>query len=676
MSAAKTPVNEPVPAASLASMQRLAKTTAVGSFETRLVSLGIPGPMAASLARAVVDPADARRRLDRLTQIRVPGGIVHALETTVWTTAVVPYVVNNREASDRHFPAGVKIGSTEAARYKPLRPPADAPDGSARLEIGAKERNQLIWALERSAKFLLENNDLTESIGAQGVMQHVTIAVVDVAFANGDEPVTMLASVDGSSRVNSAQAVLGLTPHDVLYRFPRDERAHRQFISDHLENLERPAETVSADEVARLRSLEIPARVFVKFEPDPVTPMTFAKAVESFVHLVHVEPPKPWDEAASLDARADSVLGELLARGQVTPKKKAYLEGMLSPKEAVQTSFPQFLDERALEVVAVISADKPGIYNAVRDGVLLLSKRGGQVRREVKAEIAVELALRGHRSNMTKTDAKGARETLQNAYLHPEIWGKDLKPASGDLEDLRDAALKELADGGPGRACLTIAAQGAYWLSAYRILREARFFDTNKAVRDGRTPQRVLSDLMASRWGIYVLYRAIVDGRDQVPIVQVDDAGRRQKGVSGKVLEADHAWLRGQVVPQQTGNGGGPGGAGAGSASGGGTSSGNGAGDGGPTLPDRLLLNRLAAVKKAVDTLEDAHAALREVKDAAGNVLVDHDGVAEDTADEIRVRLEEIRTRFLLYGATWKQKNSQASPGEPGDDDDAEGEGS
>ena len=67
--------------------------------------------MAEKVARAVVDPTDARNRLDRLTKIRVPGGSHLRAETTVWATAAAPYVVNNREASERHFPAGVKIGS-------------------------------------------------------------------------------------------------------------------------------------------------------------------------------------------------------------------------------------------------------------------------------------------------------------------------------------------------------------------------------------------------------------------------------------------------------------------------------------------------------------------------------------------------------------------------------------
>jgi hypothetical protein len=521
---------EPAPAASLASMERLAKTQAVATFDNKLVADGIPASMATAISRAVVDPADARRRLERLTQLRVPGGIVYALETTVWATAAVAYAVNNRPASERHFPAGTKIGSSEAARYRPLRPPTDPVDGTARLEIAAQESKHLIWSLERSAKYLLENNNWTESIGAQGVMQHVTLACVDVTFTNGDPTVTMLGSADGSSRVTSAQEVLGLTPNDVVYRYVNDERAHRQFISTLLANLDRPVADVAADDVTKLRALQIPARIFVKFEPDPVTPVSFTKAVESFVHLVHVEPPKPWDQAASLDAKADSVLNELVSQGQITPKQKTYFEGMLTPDEARKIRMPGHLDERALEIVATLSSEKNSVHRAVRDGILLLSKGGGRISKQQKAEVAVELALRGVRSNLTKSEAKGARETLLTAYLHDDIWGKDLKSDWRDADQLREDALAELEAGGPGDSCKLIAALGAYWLAVQRVLREARFFDTDKSLRDSRQPDRVVSALMASPLGIHTLHRAIVDGRDQVEIVQVDESGVRQKG--------------------------------------------------------------------------------------------------------------------------------------------------
>ena len=138
--------------------------------------------------------------------------------------------------------------------------------------VKATKRQHLTWSLERSARFLLENNDLTESVGAQGVMQHITLAVVCIAFEDKGQPVTMLGSIDGSSRVNSAHAVLGLTPTEVVFDFPDNERVHRQYLSRILDNLDRPVTSVANEDVRRLRALEIPARILIGFEPDSARP--------------------------------------------------------------------------------------------------------------------------------------------------------------------------------------------------------------------------------------------------------------------------------------------------------------------------------------------------------------------------------------------------------------------
>ena len=109
--------------------------------------------------------------------------------------------------------------------------------------------------------------------------------------------------------MSGAQSVLGLTPSDIVVRLHEDERAHRQFIAQaQLRSSERPASEVSELDIRRLRALQIPARLLLRYEPDPAAPVTFAKAVEHYVHLVHVEPPTAWDEAGSLDAKADSVV--------------------------------------------------------------------------------------------------------------------------------------------------------------------------------------------------------------------------------------------------------------------------------------------------------------------------------------------------------------------------------
>ncbi len=656
--AAETLIPDPVPTASLALMRRLAKRTAIDTFKERLIDRGVPPSAATTIARATVDPAEARRHLDRLTPIRVPGGTFQALDTLVWAPGIMAYATNYREASARHYPAGVAPGTGEAARYRPLREPTDAPDGSACLELAAEEPGHLMWSLERSVKFLLDNNDISTSVAHQGVLQHVSVVPIRTAFDDGSDPVVMLGTVDGSSRTTSAHHVLGITPDDVIMKFGHDERAFRTYISAVQGALDRPLEEVSEADVHRLRALQIPARIFVGYDPDPAAPVGFAKAVESYVHLIHVEPPKPWDLAASIDAKADSVLGELEAQSVITRKRRLYLEGMYTPQEARAANYRGEPDERALELISLMSSEQAKKKRAVRTGVIVLSK-AGQVRKGEKAAVAVELALRANRSTLTRGDAKGAREALQAAYQHASIWGQDLKPWSGDLETLRDAALSELSEGGPGLACRQAAAQGTYWLAVRRVLREAHFFP-DKEDRDGRSPQRILDELMHSKWGIEVLYRALLDGRDGLPLARVDESGSRVPGISGEPMEMSSEWLRGTVVPPEStsdpvsGDGGAP--------------------DTGPTLPTRMLITRRAALEKAVDRLEYAHDELRAVRDTDGAVLVDKEGLQTEAMEALSERLDALRRRLDRYGLKWEANNVEAPILKPDDSSESDDE--
>ena len=163
-------------------MPRLAKRAAAETLERRLDDLVGDAAVAATIAQAIVDPADARRRLERLTPVRVPGGQFFALDTLVWSSAVVAYPTNNRLARGRFYPAGVVPGSSEAARYRPLRPPRDFDGEGAALALHAQDNAHLLWSLERSAQFLVDNNDLSDSIGSQGVMVPVTVAITFVAL--------------------------------------------------------------------------------------------------------------------------------------------------------------------------------------------------------------------------------------------------------------------------------------------------------------------------------------------------------------------------------------------------------------------------------------------------------------------------------------------------------------
>ena len=82
----------------------------------------------------------------------------------------------------------------------------------------------------------------------------------------------------------------------------------------------------------------------------------------------------------------------------MTPARREYLEGMLTAKEARGRKLPFEADERALEIIALLSSEKSKVRRAVRAGLLELSPSSNSVRKEQRAQIAVELALRPARS--------------------------------------------------------------------------------------------------------------------------------------------------------------------------------------------------------------------------------------------------------------------------------------
>jgi hypothetical protein len=621
-------------------VQPLAKKTAHTSLYRRLLEEGLDEPAALAVSRAVVDPADARQRLDRLVPVRVPGGRLFSLDVLAWAPAISNFPVNNREAAARTFPASGSGTTDEAARFRPLRPAQDAPDGSARLHQHADSLDHLLWSLERSVQYLLDHNSWVESIAAQGVMVPVTAVPMTIDFGDGSPDITVLATGDGSSRMASVHDILELTPRDVLAEMPENDRGFRGTITEITAVLERPASEISELQLRKIRAVQVPARVLLRFEPDAGYGIGFAKAVEALVHLVHVEPATQWDDAASLDAKADAVLAALYETGQITPTKKAYADGMLTPQEACSVDLGGEADERALWLLDLISSEKASVKRAVRIGVLELT-RGKQLRKEVKAQIAVELGLRAIRGAQQAAYVKSARLALQSAVQSELLWGREIgwKP-SMTAEELRDAALVELEEHGePGTACARLAIQGGFWLAVYRVLREAHFFP-DRDQRDGRSPQKILEALASSPHGLRVLYRAIIDGRDHQPPTSVDENGRRRMTVDKKPISMTSTWIRQEVVPS----------------------------GGRPTtpkpqenFPTRQLMIRLRAMREAVSALEDAHRQLRSVTDAAGGALVDQEGVNSQAARLMQDSLSGMGRRLTIYEDVWRRRNMGAT---------------
>jgi hypothetical protein len=624
----------------------VAKAKAVATLSEKLQDRDFTKPAADSLARAAVDPADFRRRLDRPAPVRVPGALLWIVETDVWTPTVSPYVVNYREADSRVFPADE---AASASDHPPIRRPSGDRNGRPMLDIDVQNRDHLIHAVEASIDYLVQHNPLEDSIAERGVMFPITLVSTIVRGADG-HPVAIPSTADGSSRAANALAVLGLSGADVLGKFRRDPRALSGLVGHLRGVLERPLTEIPEDDLGKANALILPARIVVGFEPDPSGTADFAKAVHNYVALIHGDlPPKAWPETARVDAKADSVVAELEQVEILTPTRARYFEGMLSPSEARKKRLPAAADERGLVIVSLLTSKQGGVHAAIRRGIVQRTERKN-LTKGVKAELCAELALRGVRSMLSPKEMSGSREVLEDIYQHPSIWEKNLKPGGIPPVELLQEALKERKTGKGGPATAELGALGGFWLTARRVLREARFFASQK-VRDGRQPRSVLSALMDSEWGLQMLARAVSDGREGDVIWHVDSEGKRVKDAHGKFLEASNDLIRGSIVPPP-GKGPEPG-------------EGNDEEDVGddyvPPSPERQLMDRRNALEAAVELLEQRHSELRELTAPDGEPLVDKKGISSTVAEELRNRLEAIRTQLALYSMLWGLRSESAN---------------
>jgi hypothetical protein len=626
----------------------LPKANAVKTLTERFESRGFDEGAARSLARAAVDPSDVRRRLDRPSPIRVPGAVLWTVEADVWTPAIVPYIVNYRESAGRIFPADATADGASPS-HPPIRRPKGDPSGKPILEIKVDDRDHLVEAVEGSLNYLLEHNPLSESIAEKGVMFPITL--VSTAIEIGDDEVIHLpATADGSSRATGAFDVLGLEVKDIIDRYRNDPRALAGLIGQIRSIFDRPLGEVSERELGQANGLILPARIIIGFEPDASGAAEFAKAVHNYVQLIHGDlPPVPWPDTAKVDAKADSVVFELERADVLTPNRALYLEGMLSAKDARKLKLPMHADERGLVITSTLSNPKGAVHAAIRAGVVQPSERKN-VTKAVKAEICAELAIRGVRRSLTPKEISSARDVLANVYTHPAIWEGDLKPSGKSPFELLGEALDERRKGVGDTATVELGALGGFWLVVHRILREARFF-REENFRDGRVPSTVLSALMDSEWGLQVLARALSDGRAGDVIWQVDVDGNRIANVKGGYLEADHAWLRGVVVPPEM------------------EDPEDEAQSASPPSPETVLLDRRKAMEGAVAAVEQRHQDLRAVPGGDGDPLVDNRGLPTAVADDLRERLDAVGRALVVYGAIWSTR-SDATADQPAGEDE------
>lgn len=606
---------------------------------------------AEAFASAAVDPAEIRKAADNPEQLYVPGGTLLGLRTRVWTRRAMPDPRNPRVGPARRHPIAVTPGSIEEAHFRPIPEPDPAPDGHPELQLAIESREHLAWASVIAKKFILKDNDWRMSIRNQGVMTEVWLSAVTLVHADGTAPVTVPVTSEGSSRLVACHDILDIRSADVPYS--RDDRSLRSIIRSLNEAVEGGP---TPEQAEALRCETIPALLLVGFEPHPGSTMTFATAVRSLVALRHVEPPKPWNDAAKMGAIADAVLEALTDQGLLREDEELWLLGALTPKEAASRGFSADPAVRAARIVRLMTDTDPTVHQTIRVAITGQTTKQ-RITNKFKLEVAAALILRavnGTDEHQKVSDIYRALQTGFSDTLASERWKASYRPT----EEVVDEALQALSAGEENSpASFELAARAAYPLVVSRQLLPDRGTKNNTQV-DRRQPSAVIDRMRTNEWGIRQLGRALIDHDAGRPISAVSLDGSIVRSDDGETnqLVTDN-WLRTTFPP-----------AGRPVA---------------PAAPDTAHEKYLEALAKLGDAMDDVDRAVRRlvvIEGVDGRPLIDTEGVepahANAWIEDVMKLMQQIpvwrSTHVARYGAAAPSSRSAWVEDDEDDDVDAE----
>jgi hypothetical protein len=584
------------------------RTTAVARVAERLErELSHSREAAIAIAEAVEDPRTAREQLSRLSRIPVRGGTLYALDTRVNAMRMMIDPTNPRTVGATDYPASA-VRAARAKYWVPRDLTVD-PTRPAELRLNAGSPQDVMDALDDAKSVLRNENPLAASIAVNGVFfPLIVMPWIIVTEDDGAQPMAVLVARDGSSRLNGAQENLGIAPSDPLYGPVSDPRRSRSSVKEVSDIVHRRQDEISSEDAAKAHSLMVPARIIVAYEPDPGSEVDLLDVVDELVALVHLDRPTPWSPPSEANKRSDIVLGELVEEGVLSRRQAEYFAGMVDRTRAHQVGLATRSDERAAEILHFFASDtQTAVGKAISRGIRGLT-RAAKVTKEDKSKIFTPLILRGHHwasANLRKS----AESTLPRAYIMPAFWDRPWSITNRTPEELRDAALREVHSGHPGRSALELTALGVFWLGVYGGLGRESYGQSGNTEPDNRSPNAVLALVMSREHGIHVLYQAIVDGRADQPPRRVDEQGNLAPDGTGMVPAVTNAWLREtfRVKPATTKPGSNP--------------------NWGRPTPAEQLQRSVQSIRWKASDLAQQVAALRDIHGDGGVPLVDEVGI-------------------------------------------------
>jgi hypothetical protein len=607
----------------------------------RLISaFGLSEQAANATADAVVDPSTTRRNIGepldpQVEELPVPGGKILGIRVSVWARRVMPDPRNPRIGPSRRHPFAVDPGTgSEDSRFRPVpepRVPEGKADDAPELVVEIESRHHLEWASAQAAKYVLAQNDWRASIEAQGVMEAVWVVPTTYNHADGAAPVTVLTTVEGSSRTTAVHALLSIRSADVPYDdYDLKLRAHYRKLN---EALERGA---TSNQLVALRCERIPALILVGFRRNSSETADFGTAVKSLVALRHVDPPKPWGEGPENESLADQVLLELYRRSLITATERAYLAGSFTKVEARAAHLSDDPAHRTSRIVQMFTTGDERIKEAIRVAVTSQSTRK-RITPKLLNELATALIMRSLAEDPAKTDQ--VRRYMRHAF-GKAVHGKEWASTERDTEVLANEAISEVLRSvrdvtvlEPGKSSLELAVRASYPLVTTGSLNADRGTRSNNQP-DRRTPGEVLDAMRRTVQGVHQLAQALRDLKSGQLIRAVDESGeiRKRADGSGDQIVSDF-YLREEFPPA-------------------GKIRARSAG----ITPTEILKDRLVDFSEALEKLGEAFTAIGSITGNDGLPLVEVDGVDSRHCGEWRKTLSQIADDLNFWGRTFRRR--------------------
>ena len=619
-----------------------ANATARKNLGDKLVeSFKLSRGAAMAIANAVVDPAAVRKGLGEPTdpnaeRIHVPGGDLLGIRTPVWGRKVIPDPRNPRTLPVRKHPFAVDPGSgKEDSRFRPVpepRTPQGVAPTTAELVVDIESRHHLTWAMQQARDYVRANNDWTDSIKMQGVMEAVWLVPTTYRHGDGADPVTALTSAEGSSRITGGHAVLEVTSSDVPY-----DDADAKFRA-HLQRLNKAlvSGTATPKDTVMLRCERVPALIIVGFAPYKDGATGFPTALKSLVALRHVDRPTPWGEGPENESLADEVLDEMERRGLISRTRASYLAGSCTRDEALAAHFSNDPVIRAAEIVRLFTNPSPEFKDAIRAAVTSQSTRKN-VNQALLNALATALILRAVSKDPSVIEQ--VRRYLRKAFgkaVHAGAWdptGRDVDKLLEDaLGEIRAALATDHADE-PCPSTLELAVR-----SAFPLILDGRLSGDRGTLGntqpDRREPGEVLDAMRQTQKGLHQLAQALRDYSLGRPIRAVDEEGAVSVDEDGSDRIVSDTYLRTEFPPAGGSKARRPG-----------------------NTPTDHYLNSVSALARAMQEVGVAFDALGKVAGDDGRLMVDIKGVDVRDCAAWRELLGRMDDDFVVWSRTYRRVN-------------------